>query len=401
MSPTYPIVILKAGREKTIIKGHPWVFSGAIREIIGEPKSGDVVCVTSAVGEELAYGFFNPHSDIAIRLLSWRTRIEIERTFWRSRIKDALELRKRVVPAGTTAFRLVNAEGDGMPGLIVDKYGDYLVISIETIGVERAREEVIRALIEELNPYGIYERSGGSARIREGLSERKGLLYGKDLPEKIEIREYGLRFLVDVMAGQKTGFFLDQRENRRKILHLSNGARVLNCFSYTGGFSIYALKGGANEVVSVDVSEKAIGMIDEHLQMNGLDTKQHRAVCADVFDYLRIDSGRYDVICLDPPPFARTRKDVERALRGYKDINRLALKRLAPNGLLVTFSCSGAVDEESFFRAVCQAAGEAGCSVRLLERLGASPDHPTLIYHPEGRYLKGFVLSLMESYEKT
>jgi len=396
----YPTVVLQAGREKAILKGHPWVFSRGIKEVRGSPEPGDVVLILASDGSPLALGFYNAHCDIAVRVISRHPEAEINEKFWRLRIRCALALRKRIVPEDTTAFRLVNAEGDGIPGLVVDRYAGFLVISIETAGVERLREAMVRLLAEETQVQGIYERSSGQARGREGLPERQGTLWGKDPPGEIEIREYGNRFFVDVKTGQKTGFFLDQRENRKTFQNLSAQARVLNCFSYTGAFSVYALKGRASEVVSMDISEKALQMIDRHLDVNGLDRRAHRAICADVFDYLRYDNTKYELICLDPPPFARTRGDLRPALRGYRDINRLALKRLADNGLLVTFSCSGAVDEEMFFHAVSQAAREAGCVVKLLARLGPAGDHPIQLVHPEGRYLKGLILTVLERHEQ-
>lgn len=400
MPETYPTVVLKAGREKTILKGHPWLYSGAIEKVYGDPAPGEVVCVTSATGQKVALCFYHPRCDIALRLISRHGDEKIDKSFWQRRIKSALELRKKIVPQNTTAYRLLNAEGDGIPGLVADRYGDLLVISIETAGAEFYRNEIIDALIKEVSPHGIYERSKGPARALEGLEERVGVVWGREPPTTMEIMEHGLRFLVQVKEGQKTGFFLDQRENRRLFQDLSAGARVLNCFSYTGGFTVYAMRGGAQEVVSVDVSESAVIMIDENLKINGLDNKSHRGVRADVFDYLRCENSRYDLICLDPPPFAKARKDVRSAFRGYRDINRLALKMLKQNGLLMTFSCSGALDEETFYQAICQAAAEAVGTVRLLTRLGAAKDHPTLINHPEGRYLKGFVLSLMEKHER-
>lgn len=392
----YPSVVLRKGRERALLQGHPWIFSGAIERVMGNPEAGEVVCVYSHRGEPVALAFYHPHADIALRVLSRHTEIEINREFLQHRIRKANELRKKVIKGDTSAFRVINSEGDGVPGLIVDKYGEYLVVSFETLGAQRRRGEIVDALIDILSPRGIYERSQSGARKKEGLSIEQGRLWGEEPPEMVEIRENGLKFFVDVKGGQKTGFFLDQRDNRKLFHALSWGARVLNCFSYTGGFSIYALKGGAREVVSVETSEAALRLINSHISANGLDGGRHRMECADVFDYLRADDSSYDLICLDPPSFARTQREVGRALKGYREINRQAIRRLKPGGILITFSCSGAVREEAFYRAVQEGAIEAGSALQLLRFLGPAADHPTQFAHREGRYLKGLMLSILE-----
>jgi len=283
----YPELILKRERERSLQKGHPWLFSGAIARVNGNPQPGDVVSAVTHSGKPVGLGFFNPATDISFRLLTTRVSETIDDRFWEDRIRSSFNLRQRIVPPGTTAYRLINAEGDGMPGLIVDRYDRCLVVSLATAGMEKCRSAIVGGLIRILSPGTIYERSEGKARQLEGLSERKALAYGEDPPGFIEIRENGLIFAVDVVSGQKTGFFLDQRKNRECIEKVSEGARVLNCFSYTGAFSVYAIRGGAEQVTSVDVSSPACDMARENLSRNGFSPDRHPVVQADVFSYLR------------------------------------------------------------------------------------------------------------------
>lgn len=396
MDTPYPRVVLKEGREKAIFRGHPWVFSGAIGVVEGDPVPGEIVSLSSFGGNPLGLGFYNPRSDITVRVITHDYTRTIDATFWQNRVRTALHVRKRIVPSLTSAWRVLNAEGDGVPGLIVDKYGEFIVMSLETAGMEMRRDEIVAVLAAEMAPRGIYERSGGSARRREGFPERQGTVWGEAPPDTIPMEENGVLFLVDVKFGQKTGFYLDQRDNRVLLERLSKGARVLNCFAYTGGFSLYALRGGAEEVTSVEISPKAIEMIATHLELNRLPGSRHRTICADVFDFLRSDKSSYDVICLDPPSFARSRRDVAKALQGYRDINRQAIKRLRPRGLLMTFSCSGAIDEEAFTTTVAEAVREAGCVAQIVTTLSPAPDHPVQLVHPEGRYLKGLLIAPLE-----
>ncbi len=390
----YPELILKRERERSLQKGHPWLFSGAIARVNGHPRPGDIVSAVTHSGEPVGLGFYNPATDISFRLLTARVSETIDDRFWEDRIRSAFNLRQRVVPPETTAYRLINAEGDGMPGLIVDRYDRCLVVSLATAGVEKYRSEIVGGLIRVISPGTIYERSESKARQLEGLSERKGLIYGEEPPGFIEIVENGLTFAVDVVAGQKTGFFLDQRKNRECIEKVSKGTKVLNCFSYTGAFSVYAVRGGAERVTSVDVSAPACDMARDNLTRNGFPPDRHPVVQADVFSYLRETEETFDLIILDPPAFAKSKKDVPRSARGYKDINLQAARRLSPGGLLATFSCSNYIGEELFEKIVAGAVLDAGKEARLIERLGPGGDHPVNLAHPEGRYLKGLLLGI-------
>lgn len=394
MIPDYPELLLKPGRHASLKRGHPWLFSGAIADTPRGTEAGALVRVVSSDRRPVALGFFNPRTDIAFRLLTTDTGSLLDAAFWQRRIQSALALRSRVVPPRTTAYRLINAEGDFMPGLIVDRYGDYLVLSVETQGMERLREELIDILRREVQPRGIYERSDGSARRREGLPARVGAAWGAAPPASLEITENGIAFEVDIVSGQKTGFFLDQRPNRMALETLSAGADVLNCFSYTGAFSLYCLRGGARRVISVEASLPANEAARRNLARNGYPLEPHPVVQADVFDYLRAGDETFDLVILDPPAFARSRSDVRGAERGYKDINLRAAHRVREGGLLATFSCSNHIERELFEKIVLSAVSDAGRTARLLAVFSAGPDHPTNLAHGEGRYLKGMLLSL-------
>jgi len=351
------------------------------------------VTAADAAGRPLGLGFFNSQSDIIFRLLTIAVDSRLDADFWRERLRFAVELRRQIIPPETTACRLVNAEGDRMPGLIVDRYENDLVCTLATAGMERNRPFLLDGLHEICHPHGIYERSEGRARQLEGLEERSGWVYGEQgAGDRISILENGLSFEVDVVSGQKTGFFLDQRPNREGVAGLSRGMTVLNCFSYTGAFSVYAARGGARRVVSVDVSEGANTLARFHLEKNGFPPDRHPVIRGDVFSWLRETEEVFDAIILDPPAFAKSRKDVARSARGYKDINLQAMKHLREGGLLWTFSCSSFMDESLFQKVVLGAARDAGKSVQLLKVLGPGPDHPTSLAHLEGRYLKGLLL---------
>ncbi|MBU1149651.1 MAG: class I SAM-dependent rRNA methyltransferase [Proteobacteria bacterium] len=388
----YPRIILKKGRDAALRRGHPWVFSGALASVEGKLEPGDIVLAADATGRNLGLGFFNT-GDIAFRLLTDNPAARIDAGFWRRRIERALALRRQVVPPETDAFRLVNAEGDGMPGLVVDRYGGYLVFSIGTAGMEKWRETLVGLMVEAVGPVGIYERSEGRSRQLEGLAERICPVVG-EIPETAEITENGLRFVVDLIAGQKTGFFFDQRLNREIVGALSREAAVLNCFSYTGAFSVYAVRGGAKRVVSVEASAAANEIACRNLVRNGLSPKNHPVLTANVFDYIRETEEVFDLIILDPPAFAKSRKDVARSARGYKEINLQAARRLREGGLLATFSCSNPIDPELFEKIVLGAVRDAGKTAQVLRLLGAGPDHPVNLAHPEGCYLKGLLLCL-------
>ncbi len=390
--PAYRRIVIKKGREAPLLHGHPWVFSGAAASVDEGIEPGEVVLALTSAGRPLALGFFN-HGDIAFRLLSFDVSARIGREFWRKRIQEALFLRKKVVSPETDSYRLINAEGDMMPGLVVDRYRDCLVMGIGTAGIERWRDVLVELLVEETGVKVVYERSEGRSRKLEGLEDRIGLAFGP-APESTEILENGLRFGVDIQSGQKTGFFLDQRVNRELVGRLSSGASVLNCFSYSGAFSIYALSGGASRVVSVEASAAANSAAAGNFLRNGFDPERHPIVKADCFEYLRQSTEMFDLIILDPPALAKSRKDVDRAAHGYKEINLQAARRLSEGGLLATFSCSNHIDEELFGKIVLGAVRDAGKMGRLLFRTGAGPDHPVNLAHPEGRYLKGLFLFL-------
>jgi 23S rRNA (cytosine1962-C5)-methyltransferase len=392
MNMNYPEVILKSGREAALLRGHPWVFSGAVTAVKGKPSDGDIVLARDAGGKPLALGFFNSRTDISFRALTQDCGVGIDAAFWRERLRMAIGLRRSLVSENTNAYRLINAEGDGFPGLIADRYDDTLSVSVTTAGMEKQKQIILDALIDELKPAGIYEQSAGRSRGLEGLEERKGYVYGGGPAGPVRITENGYRFDVDVVGGQKTGFFLDQRGNREKLGALSRGANVLNCFCYTGAFSVYCAAGGAKRVVSLDISRSACAAASAHLRLNGFSDEDHPVQDADVFDYLRKLTDDFDLIILDPPAFAKTRRDVPKASRGYKEINMQAMKHLPPGGMLATFSCSNFIEEDLFHKIVQGAARDAHADMQLLARLEAGPDHPQAIGHPEGRYLKGLLV---------
>ena len=390
--PAYPEITFKKGREAALLRGHPWVFSGAIGTIKGEPTEGDIVLAKDWAGKPLALGFFNPRTDIAFRVLTSNCNLAISADFWQDRLGSARELRQRIINKQTDAYRLVNAEGDGFPGLIADVYGSTLVVSITTAGIEKQKSHILDVLVSQLKPARIYEQSQGRSRTLEGLEERKGFIYGDNQSAPVQIRENGFTFEVDFIGGQKTGFFLDQRINREKLGAMSRNANVLNCFSYTGAFSVYCAAGGAKRVVSLDTSDAACVAAARNLRLNGFSSDTSPVIDADVFDYLRNMQENFNLIILDPPAFAKTRRDVARATRGYKEINLQAIRHLAPGGILATFSCSNFMEEDLFYKIVQGAARDAGASLQLLSRLEAGPDHPLGFGHPEGRYLKGLLL---------
>lgn len=390
----YPKIRLKPGRELIIKSGHPWIFSGAIHSRDSDLKAGDVVQAVSHQGRILGTGFYHPASDITFRLLTQNKDQSIDSDFWARRLKQAVTIRESVIDSGTNAYRLINAEGDGTPGLIVDRYANILVVSFQTLGIDLYRDTLLGLLKDQQHPDYVYERSESRSRRQEGLENRAGWLGPSPSVNTVEISENGLRFAVDIVEGQKTGFFLDQRDNRKLVQALSRNQSVLNCFSYTGGFSVYAAKGGAKEVVSVEASQSANLLASQNLQMNELQDVNFPVVSADVFKYLRESKERHNLIILDPPAFCKSKKEVARATRGYKEINLQAMKRLDESGLLLTFSCSNHIDSDLFRKIVLGAAKDAGKRVKLLKTLGPGPDHPTLLAHPEGAYLKGLLLSV-------
>ena len=393
---TAPGLTLKPGRERSLLRRHPWIFSGAIGAVQGSPGSGETVGVHAADGRFLAWAAYSPSSQIRARVWSFDEAEDPGPELFRKKLRSALALRRTAVPpeAGD-AVRLVHGESDGLPGLVVDRYADTLVVQILSAGGERWREALIEILRAESGCARVYERSDAEMRELEGLAQCAGWVSGPPLDMPIQMVEHGIRYEVDVAAGQKTGFYLDQRENRRRIGTLARGRDVLNCFCYTGGFTLSALAGGARSALSIDSSGPALALARRNLALNGMDTDDVEWREADVFDALRRlrdDSRQFDLIVLDPPKFASTAKEAARAARGYKDINLSALKLLRPGGLLATFSCSGGVSPELFQKIVAGAAADAGISLAVRERFFASPDHPVLIEFPEGEYLKGLLL---------
>jgi 23S rRNA (cytosine1962-C5)-methyltransferase len=391
------MIVLKRGRERSLKRRHPWIFSGAIERVQGAPGAGDTVPVRSADGQVLALAAWSPSSQIRARVWSFEADATIDAAFFRARIGAALAFRRALAAAGhASALRLVHAEADGLPGVIVDRYADVLVAQFLSAGAERWRGEILDALAEATGCEAIYERSDADVRALEGLEPRAGFARGNRDARRCPIAEYGLNFRVDVEGGQKTGFFLDQRENRQRVRALAAGREVLDGFAYTGGFSIAALAGGAKRVLAIESSLPALEVARENLSANSLDAARIEFAQANVFARLRElrDRGAaFDLIVLDPPKFAPTAAQAKNAARAYKDINLLALKLLRPGGLLATFSCSGGVSAELFQSIVAGAAVDAGVEARILERFCAAADHPVALNFPEGEYLKGLLVA--------
>ena len=382
-------VVLKPGRDKAVRNRHHWIFSGAIRDL-PDLEDGAVVPVRGAGGELLGHGYFNRKSAIAGRMVSFGD--EPPEAAIRRSVERALTLRARLFdPAVTNARRLINAEGDGLPGLIADLYDDVLVLQIATLGMEKLKPFVVDLLASALKPRAILEKSDLPARREEGLGDVEAFLAGEPV-DKVRILEAGIPYWVSLAQGQKTGFYLDQRESRRLVRECAAGRRVLNTFAYSGSFSVCALLGGAVRADSVDASAAAMALAQDNFELNGLPSDAGVFFTADVFEFLREPALDHDFIILDPPAFAKKRTDVVAACRGYKDINRLALQRVRAPGLVLTFSCSHFVDEGLFQQVVFQAAGEAGRRARILQRHRQAFDHPVNVYHPETAYLKGFLL---------
>ncbi len=382
-------VILKPGKDKAVRNRHHWIFSGAVQRL-PEFEDGAVLPVRSADGDLLGHAYFNRSSSIVGRMVSFGR--ETPEDAVRRAIDGAVALRRRFFdPAVTNAVRLVNAEGDHLPGLVADLYDDVLVLQVATLGMEKLKPFVLELLAAAVKPRSVYEKSDLPSRREEGLSEREGTLSGEP-PGRVRVVENGLPFLVDIVRSQKTGFYLDQREMRRLAGEVARGRHVLNAFSYSGAFSVYALRGGAVRADSVDSSASAVALAQENFEINGLPSDSGIFFTADVFEFLREPDLDYDFIILDPPAFAKRKTEVVQACRGYKDINRLAIQRVRPQGLVMTSSCSHFVDDRLFQQVVFQAAGEAGRRVRILQRHRQALDHPVNIYHPETEYLKGLLL---------
>ncbi|MCW5594149.1 MAG: class I SAM-dependent rRNA methyltransferase, partial [Burkholderiales bacterium] len=387
-------VILKPGRDKSLRHRHPWVFSGAIARVEGEPAAGDTVAVVAHDGTPLAWAAWSPASQIRARVWSFDPAARIDEDFLRARLEAAFARRADLLDEEHDACRLVHAESDGLPGLVVDRYAGVAVVQMLSAGAERWRALWPEAIARASGVTSVYERSDAEVRTLEGLVPSTGALLG-DPPREVRIREAGLAYEVDVAHGQKTGFFLDQRDNRALAARLAKGCEVLNAFCYTGGFTVAALAGAARSVVSVDTSDEALALGRRNVEANRLNPDRAQWVAADVFQYLRKlrDQGRkFGLIVLDPPKFAPTERHVEKAARAYKDINLWAMKLLAPGGRLLTFSCSGAVGPELFRKIVAGAAADARADLVIEGHLAASADHPASIHFPEGEYLKGLAL---------
>jgi 23S rRNA (cytosine1962-C5)-methyltransferase len=389
------MIHLKKGREKSLKRRHPWIFSGSIEKTSGKPDAGDTVEVRDASGKPLALAAYSPSSQIRARVWSFDVAEAIDEKFFRTRLQRSISMRDQLPAARhSNALRLVHGESDGLPGLVVDRYADVLVAQFLSAGAERWRESILDALKEISGCEAIFERSDAEVRKLEGLQPRVGFARGNRSASRCPIIEYGLNFRVDAEQGQKTGFFLDQRENRQRVRALAAGREVLDGFSYTGGFAIAALAGGAGRVTALESSAPALAIASENLAANPLDAAKLEFVQADVFAHLRTlrDRGaKFDMVILDPPKFAPTAAQARNAARAYKDINLLAFKLLAPGGLLATFSCSGGVPAALFQSIVAGAALDAGVEAKIIERFGAAADHPVALEFPEGDYLKGLL----------
>ena len=386
-------VFLKPKKEESLLRFHPWVFSGAIQSFEGQPEEGDLVEVYGANNRFLGIGHFQIGS-IAVRILSFQQQ-EIDQAFWENRIRVAYELRKTLqltASAHNNTYRLVHGEGDNLPGLVIDMYAHTAVMQAHSVGMHRARHQIAEALKQILGDtlQNIYYKSEATLPYKANLGSEDGYLLGGDV-EDIAL-ENGLRFCVDWQKGQKTGFFVDQRENRSLLEHYAKDRAVLNMFCYTGGFSFYAMRGGAKVVHSVDSSAKAIALTNKNVSLNFPDDPRHQAFAEDAFKYLEHMGSNYDLIILDPPAFAKHKDVLRNALQGYRKLNAIAFEKIKPGGILFTFSCSQVVNKEHFRLAVFSAAAQSGRSVRILHQLTQPADHPVNIYHPEGEYLKGLGL---------
>jgi 23S rRNA (cytosine1962-C5)-methyltransferase len=388
-------IFVNSQGEKSLLRRHPWLFSGAVQPVERPPACGETVAVHAADGRWLAWGAFSPSSQIRVRIWSFDPDEHIDAGFFLRRLQAALVLRRRLPQFGrTTARRWVNAESDGLPGLIVDQYADYLVCQFLTAGTEYWKERIVSHLQSLIPALGIYERSDADVRLKEGLACRCGLLWGQSPPDEVSIKLKDLSLAVDLVQGHKTGAYLDQIDNQAQVRPYCNQAEVLNCFSYTGGFGLQALKGGAAHVTQIDASQAALEISRRNVALNALDEGRVDHVCGNVFQILRQyrDAGRgFDLIVLDPPKFVAAKAQLVKGSRGYKDINLLALKLLRPGGVLFTFSCSGLLTPMLFQKIVSDAALDAGRHVAIIGRLDQPADHPVALNFPEGHYLKGLI----------
>lgn len=391
---TSPAAFLKPGRERSVRNRHPWLFAGAIGSVRGTPHDGGSIDVYASDGSWLARGTWSGASQIRVRLWTWAFEEQIDATLLQARIRRAIAGRAAIAAdPTTTAYRLIFSEGDGLPGIIVDRYDDYLVMQLLTVGAAARVDEIVTCLRDELNPAGIYERSDADVRTREGLDRREGVRCGVVPDDALEILEGGYKMGVALKEGQKTGAYLDQRINHARVATYCRDADVLSCFSYTGGFELHAAGAGAHHITSIDSSSSALEQATENFRRNGLTTPVEQ-IAGNVFSELRrfrTEGRRFDVIILDPPKFAANAAQVERACRGYKDINLLAMQLLRSGGVLVTFSCSGLISAGLFQKVLFGASVDAVRDVQIVERLSQTSDHPVLLSFPEGEYLKGLI----------
>lgn len=392
-------VKLKKGKEKAVRQLHPWVFSGAIDQIKGKPENGDIIRITDSNNDFLAYGFFNSKSRVAVRLLEWNLETEINESWWRRKIKIAVKHRDELNTEDTNTYRLIFSEADFLPGLIVDRYADFLSVQILTSGIENIKHIILDELQELLSPKGIFDRSDASARAHEGMEASSGgILLGTEPPEFVGVKENGIFYQVNIAEGQKSGFYCDQRDNRKWVADHVKNKKVLDCFSYSGGFSLNAMAKGAKEVISVDSSALALDTLKRNMELNNFNNIPHRLIQSDVNKQLRAFrevNEKFDVIILDPPKYAPSRSALTKASRAYKDLNRMAMLLLNEGGLLATYSCSGAVDISMFKQIIAWAALDAGKEVQFIQQFSQPADHPVRSSFPEGEYLKGLLCRVM------
>lgn len=391
-------IILHKGKDKAAWQLHPWVFSGAIQGKEGNPTNGDVVDVYNSDGEFIAYGLYNGNSRVAVRLLEWHPDLQITEEWWRNRVRKAIAHRAHLGHAQNNTYRLIFAEADFLPGLIADKYADYISIQVHAAGVEKMKDVIVDELQKLLNPKGIYERSDLKSREHEGLPDTNGLLYGEQPPEFVNIIENSISYQVNIVEGQKSGFYCDQRENRAITAAYVKDKTVLDCFCYSGGFSLNAFREGAKFVTAVDSSALAIETLKNNVRLNNFDASKFEAVQSDVNKYLRQlgDEGKtFDLIVLDPPKYAPSRSALDKATRAYKDLNRRALMLMESGGHLATFSCSGAMDMHTFKQVLAWAALDAGKEIQFIRQFNQPEDHPIRASFPEGEYLKGLLVRVV------
>jgi len=388
-------VVLKKGKEKAVLHRHPWVFSGAIEKVKGKPANGDVVKLVDAKGAFMAYGFYNDQSRVALRLLEWDETVEIDEQWFRNKVAVAVQSRSEVLVDGVNnTCRLIFSESDYLPGLIVDKYANHLAVQVLTSGIEKMMPCIIDELNSILKPESIFDKSDATSRGHEGLQTQNIVLAGTHPPDRVEVIENGIKYNINIAEGQKSGFYCDQRDNRKIVAAHAKGKKVLDCFSYTGGFTLNALQNQATAVMSVDSSALAVETLKENVLLNGFDADKVTTITSDVnkqLRKLREDGELFDIVILDPPKYAPSRSALDKASRAYKDLNRLGMLLLNKGGLLATYSCSGAMNMETFKQVLAWAALDAGKQVQFINQLCQPEDHPVRSSFPEGEYLKGLL----------